>query len=159
MRARSLSRVMSPSPRAYYTRLLNSVKRVCSYLTWVAIDNMQYHATIRPIRATRKENMATTNKTVVRNKPDELLKIIKALEKKSAAAVETLGKLCADESPKIRLEAAKAILDTIKEMKDQVEKQDLQRILVQAKLNMLKPPEREEDMTPRIDFNTIAELT
>ena len=103
--------------------------------------------------------MTAPTKKVVRNKPDELLKIIKALEKKSAAAVETLGKLCADESPKIRLEAAKAILDTIKEMKDQVEKQDLQRILVQAKLNMLRPPALEDDMTPKIDFNLIQECT
>lgn len=102
--------------------------------------------------------MATTNKTIVRNKPDELLKIIKALEKKSSKAVETLGKLCEDESPKIRLDAAKAILDTIKDMKDQVEKQDLQRILVQAKLNMSRPPGPDEDKTPQIDFSTIQEI-
>lgn len=102
--------------------------------------------------------MATANKTVVRNKPDELLKIIKALERKSVKAVETLGALCEDENPKVRLEASKAILDTIKDMKDQVEKQDLQRILVQAKLNVLKPPNPSEDNTPKICFDTIQEI-
>lgn len=100
----------------------------------------------------------STDKKVVRNKPDELLKIIKALERKSAKAVETLGKLCEDENPKVRLEASKAILDTIKDMKGQVEKQDLQRILVQAKLNMSVPQNPLNDNTPLINFNEIQSV-
>ena len=110
-------------------------------------------------KETRKGNMtASTNKSVVRNKPDELLKIIKALERRSSKAVETLEALCDDEDPKVRHLAAKTILDTLKDMKDQVEKQDLQRILVQAKLNMSRPPNPADENTPQICFDTIQSV-
>lgn len=94
---------------------------------------------------------------MVRTKPNELQKVIKGLSKGSEKALERLLKLVDSTDEKIALSAAKTWLDTLKEMQGQVEKQELQILLVNAKISGPRL-QGVEDNTPLVDFNNIQEI-
>ena len=93
---------------------------------------------------------------LVRNKPHELEKVIKSLTAESAKAVKKLALLCDNEDSKIALEASKALLSNLKEMSTAYHRDEMQGLLVQAKLNGGFTP-IEDDDTPMVDFNSIQE--
>ena len=95
-----------------------------------------------------------------RKRPDELAKLIRALDKHSQAAVETLGRLCKSEDPKIALDAAKSLTKLLAEVKGQDDTRKLQNIMLHHKLNPGKPllPEDEDDDTPLVEFDIIQNV-
>lgn len=94
---------------------------------------------------------------MVRTKPNELQKVIKSLSKGSEKALERLLTLVDSTDEKIAFSAAKTWLDTLKEMQGQVEKQELQILLVNAKISGPRL-QGVEDNTPLVDFNNIQEI-
>ncbi len=102
---------------------------------------------------TSKEN----NIKLIRSKPHELLSIIKSLSKQSQKAVATLSRLCESEDEKIALEASKGLLNAIKEMSASSHRDELQLILVKAKIGNGRVSEQ-EDNTPYVDFENIQAI-
>lgn len=94
---------------------------------------------------------------MVRTKPNELQKVIKGLSKGTEKALARLLELVDSEDEKIAFSAAKAWLDTLKEMQGQVEKQELQILLVNAKISGPRL-QGVEDNTPRVCFDEILEI-
>lgn len=94
---------------------------------------------------------------MVRTKPNELHKVIKSLSKGADKALAKLLELVDSEDEKIAFSAAKTWLDTLKEMQGQVEKQELQILLVNAKISGPRL-QGVEDNTPLVDFNNIQEI-
>lgn len=94
---------------------------------------------------------------MVRTKPNELHKVIKSLSKGSEKALAKLLELVDSTDEKIAFSAAKTWLDTLKEMQGQVEKQELQILLVNAKISGPRL-QGVEDNTPLVDFNNIQEI-
>ena len=86
---------------------------------------------------------------VVRTKPNELQKVIKGLSKGADKALAKLLALVDSEDEKIAFSAAKTWLDTLKQMQGQVEKQELQILLVNAKISGPRL-QGVEDNTPRV---------
>ena len=95
---------------------------------------------------------------MVRTKPNELQKVIKSLSKGSEKALARLLTLVDSEDEKIAFSAAKTWLDTLKEMQGQVEKQELQILLVNAKISGPRL-QGVEDNTPRVCFDEILDVT
>lgn len=102
--------------------------------------------------------MAEEREIKRRNRPNELVKCIRALDKHVAKAVERLAQLCDSKDEKIALEAAKAIPKIMADMKEQAEKMDLQMLLVQHKIGNGLRREDPEDETPLVDFNEIQSV-
>lgn len=93
-----------------------------------------------------------------RNRPSELVKCIRALDKHAAKAIARLAQLCDSRDEKIALEAAKAIPKMIADMKEQAEKMDLQVLLVQHKLGNGLRRDEPEDETPLVDFENLQNV-
>lgn len=94
---------------------------------------------------------------MVRTKPNELQKVIKSLSKGSEKALARLLTLVDSTDEKIAFSAAKTWLDTLKEMQGQVEKQELQILLVNAKISGPRP-QGVEDNTPIVNFSEIMTI-
>ena len=94
---------------------------------------------------------------MVRTKPNELQKVIRGLSKGADKALAKLLELVDSEDEKIAFSAAKTWLDTLKEMQGQVEKQELQILLVNAKISGPRL-QGVEDNTPRVCFDEILEI-
>ena len=94
---------------------------------------------------------------MVRTKPNELQKVIKGLSKGADKALAKLLELVDSEDEKIAFSAAKTWLDTLKEMQGQVEKQELQILLVNAKISGPRL-QGVDDNTPRVCFDEILEI-
>lgn len=95
---------------------------------------------------------------MVRTKPNELQKVIRGLSKGADKALAKLLELVDSEDEKIAFSAAKTWLDTLKEMQGQVEKQELQILLVSAKISGPRL-QGVEDNTPRVCFDEILDVT
>lgn len=94
---------------------------------------------------------------LVRSRPHELASIIKSLAKQSEKAILTLSELCSSKDAKIALEAAKALLNSIKEMSTSAHRDELQLILVKSKIGQATKAPVADD-TPFIDFNNIQDI-
>ncbi len=103
--------------------------------------------------------MAEQEREIKRRKtPSALMKIIKELDKASFVAVARLQKLCDSTDEKIGLDASKAVLTLRDDFQDKAEKRELSALLVGHKLgNGLR--REDEDETPTVDFENIAEIT
>lgn len=102
--------------------------------------------------------MAEERKIIRRNRPNELERIIRSLDKQSQKAIDSLAKLCQSSDEKIALDASKAILNMIADMKDQAEKRELQMLLTQHKIGTLGKPKDDENDIPLVDFNEIQSV-
>lgn len=102
--------------------------------------------------------MTEERKIIRRNRPNELERIIRALDKESKTAIDRLAKLCDSTDEKIALDASKSILKMIAEMKDQAEQRELQMMIAQHRIGTLKG-NVQEDNTPIVCFDQIQEIS
>ena len=101
-----------------------------------------------------------TEEKKTRKRPDEITKLIRALDKASVAAVERLVELCASEDQDIAFKAANSLLKHLEDSTAQAVDRDFKAIMLQAKLGQLvKPTDEEEDDTPEVDFNNLQKIT
>lgn len=101
--------------------------------------------------------MTEERKIIRRNRPDELQKLIRQLDKHAPKAIERLAKLCESSDEKIALDACKAIPKMIAEMKDQAEQRELQMMIAQHRIGTLKG-NVQEDNTPLVNFDDIQSI-
>lgn len=97
--------------------------------------------------------------TFRRKQTHDLNKFLRSLTKESENVVETLVELLKHTDPKIRLTAASKLGDFLTTVAEIVDKDNLQRLLLES-----KNPERgrnlalEDDDTPQINFDQIQDI-
>ena len=99
----------------------------------------------------------------IRNTPHDLMKLLRSLNKESQNAVNTLVELLTCHDPKVKLGAAEKLLTMQKDVAESINKDNLQRMIAQLRLNPNTDPEEmkaiseEEDAPkmPMVDFTTV----
>ena len=88
-----------------------------------------------------------------RRQKHENKKLLDILSKESQDAVDALVRLLKSQDEKIVLGAAKAVIELQRDLANDINTDDLQRIIANVKYG--GPKELEEDDTPMIDFNSL----
>lgn len=90
----------------------------------------------------------------------DLKRLLKDVSKQSKPAVDALVKLLASQDEKIRLSAAKALLDLQVSVAKEINADQMQRLVAELKLSggSKRLVEVEEDNRPLVDFTTIREV-
>lgn len=81
--------------------------------------------------------------------------LLKLLTRESQDAVNTLSKLMGSQDEKIKLEAAKAVIKFQQDLANDINTDDLQRLISQVKYGGPQQLDVEEDDTPSLDFSTV----
>lgn len=117
--------------------------------------------------------MSTTSATIMVVKPEpsflddtvDLKKLLKALTKPSAKAIETLVKLLESKDERTQLTAAKALIEMQVQVADKISADQMQRLIAQVKLKQpsgtLVPLGTEggtQKQRPLVDFGNIREI-
>ena len=101
------------------------------------------------------QNLKVVQRGFARRQKHENAALLKLLSKESADAVDTLNKLLKSEDDKVKLGAAKAIIELQRDLANDINTDDLQRLIANVKYN--GPGELEEDDTPQINFTDIID--
>lgn len=93
-----------------------------------------------------------------RRQTHDLTKLLRSLNKESDDVVEILVELTKSQDEKIKLAAASKLVDLQVEVAELINKDGLQRLLLESKnTNAARGLAPEDDDTPQIDFTTIVE--
>ncbi len=90
-----------------------------------------------------------------RRQKHESAALLKILSKSTQEAVDALEKLLKSQDEKIVLGAAKAVIELQRDLANDINTDDLQRLIANVKYG--GPKELEEDDTPSIDFSNIQQ--
>lgn len=90
-----------------------------------------------------------------RRQKHDMAATLRKLTKESDGAVETLVALMASEDEKIRLGAASKIIDLQRQIANDINTDDLQRLIANVKFG--GPKELEVDDGPEVDFSIVHE--
>ncbi len=95
----------------------------------------------------------------------DLKKLLRAVSKESAKAIDVLVKLMGSNDEKIRLTAASKLLEFQVTVADKISQDQMSRLIAQVKLHgpsqgtLVPLPGQKDDKRPLVDFTTVREVT